>query len=222
MKEEFEIYGNHIPFSLIKDYRVVQREYIYRPFFREKQTSLMKFISSQKYEFVEMIPYAAVLSENEYKAAVDKNNNGSIVRDNKNSAEIIADVCLTPVNFVKNVTVNAFSTLINNFPFKNQHNKENNKYYCINTSGRVFETYLDDIPVVISKLDGRVFDIAKDDPSFTQLGDNVKAFITEVTAFIIEADKKYLFFGDGIQLDDANKEYSRLRNEIEEYKRTNN
>lgn len=221
MKEEFEIYGNHIPFSLIKDYRVVQREYIYRPFFREKQTSLMKLISSQKYEFVEMIPYAAVLSENEYKAAVNENNNGSIVRDNynKNPAEIVADVCLTPVNFVKDVTVSAFSTLFSNSPFTNQ---QKNKYYCINISGRVFETYLDDIPVVLSKLDGRVFDIAKDDPSFTQLGDNVKAFITEVTAFIIEADKKYLFFGDGIQLDDANKEYSRLRNEIEEYKRTNN
>ena len=221
MKEEFEIYGNHIPFSLIKDYRVVQREYIYRPLFREKQTSLMKFISSQKYEFVEMIPYAAVLSENEYKAAVNENNNGSIVRDNynKNPAEIVADVCFTPVNFVKDVTVSAFSTLFSNLPFTNQ---QKNKYYCINISGRVFETYLDDIPVVISKLDGRVFDIAKDDPSFTQLGDNVKAFITEVTAFIIEADKKYLFFGDGIQLDDANKEYSRLRNEIEEYKRTIN
>lgn len=221
MKEEFEIYGNHIPFSLIKDYRVVQREYIYRPFFREKQTSRIKFISSQKYEFVEMIPYAAVLSENEYKAAVNENNNGSIVRDNynKNPAEIVADVCLTPVNFVKDVTVSAFSTLFSNLPFTNQ---QKNKYYCINISGRVFETYLDDIPVVLSKLDGRVFDIAKDDPSFTQLGDNVKAFITEVTAFIIEADKKYLFFGDGIQLDDANKEYSRLRNEIEEYKRTNN
>lgn len=218
MKEEFEIYGTHIPFSSIKDYRVVQREYIYRPHFREKQSSFMNFLSNQKYEFVEMVPYAAILSENEYIAAIKNNNNGSIVRDeyNKNPAEIVADVCMAPVNFVKDVTFNAFSSLFNNLPFGNQ---QSNKYYCLNLSGRVFETTIEDVPIIVSTINGQVLDVSKDDQLYTQLGNSGKPFINDVTAFIIEANKKYLFFGDGIQLDDANSEYARLRNEFEEYKR---
>ena len=222
MKEEFEIYGTHIPFSSIKDYRVVQREYIYRPHFREKPSSFIRLSSTPKYEYFEMVPYAAIISENEYNAAMKaENNNNSIIQDEsaKNPSEIVADVCMDPVNFVKDVTVNAFSSLFNKSRFNKQ---QSNIYFCLNPSGRVFKTRIEDVPIIVSKINGQVFDVTKNDPLYTQLGNDGKAFINEVTAFIIEANKKYLFFGDSIQLDDANREYARLRYEFDEYKRSLN
>lgn len=218
MGNEFEIYGAHIPLSSIKDYRVLEREYIYRPSFCEKTSSLIKFFSNTKYDFVQMVPYAAILSENEYRAVMNSNNNGSVVQNGsgKNAAEVIADVCMAPVNLVKDVAVNAISSLWNSLPFGKP---QSTKYYCMNTSGRVFETYLEDIPVYVTKCDGRFMEIGKDDELFAKLGDNVKSAIVNVTAFLIEADRKYLFFGDNIQLDDANEEYLRLRKQMENFRR---
>ena len=72
MKQYFEIYGNRIRLDEIKDFRVIQREYIYRPSYKEKPNSLMKTFSSKKYEFATMIPYAAIIDEEEYKSALGK------------------------------------------------------------------------------------------------------------------------------------------------------
>lgn len=71
MIDEFDICGTHIPYSEIKDYQIVQREYIYRPAYKEKRSSVKKLLSSTKYDFTEMIPYASVLTKNddEYKLA---------------------------------------------------------------------------------------------------------------------------------------------------------
>lgn len=73
LQDELDICGTHIPYSAITDYQVVQREYIYRPAYRERMNrgiSLKKFVAG-KYEFAEMIPYASVLVETdrEYKLA---------------------------------------------------------------------------------------------------------------------------------------------------------
>lgn len=75
----FEICGNNIRLDSIKNYRIIQREYIYRPAYREITTTRMKVFSSVKYEFIDMVPYAAVIDEKEYKVATANLNSNSLV-----------------------------------------------------------------------------------------------------------------------------------------------
>lgn len=60
----FEICGNNIRLDSIKNYRIIQREYIYRPAYREITTTRMKV-----FPVLNMVPYAAVIDEKEYKVA---------------------------------------------------------------------------------------------------------------------------------------------------------
>ena len=61
MNEFIEICGTPIEIKTIKDFRIVKKEYIYRPVFRE--VAPKNFFSSAKYEFETMEPYAAIVDE---------------------------------------------------------------------------------------------------------------------------------------------------------------
>ncbi len=75
----FEICDTNIRLDTVKNYRIIQREYIYRPAYREITTTRMKVFSSVKYEFIDMVPYAAVIDEKEYKVATANLNSNSLV-----------------------------------------------------------------------------------------------------------------------------------------------
>ena len=61
MNDFIEICGTPIEIKSIKDFRIVKKEYIYRPVFREIPRK--NFLSSVKYEFETMEPYAAIVGE---------------------------------------------------------------------------------------------------------------------------------------------------------------
>lgn len=61
MEKYVEICGTPIEIKSIKDYRIVKKEYIYRPVFREIPPK--NFLFSVKYVFETMEPYAAILDE---------------------------------------------------------------------------------------------------------------------------------------------------------------
>lgn len=61
MDKYVEICGTPIEIKSIKDYRIVKKEYIFRPVFREIPPK--NFLFSTKYLFEAMEPYAAILDE---------------------------------------------------------------------------------------------------------------------------------------------------------------
>ena len=205
----FEICGNNIRLDSIKNYRIIQREYIYRPAYREVTTTRMKFFTNVKYEFVDMVPYAAVIDEKEYKVATANLNSNSLVEGGFNPSEAVANVVMAPINFVGDVVGNVFNTVGGWFNFNSRP-----KYYCLNLSGRAFETYFDEIPIVIVKDDGSVSDVFKNDEKFSKITNVAKPTIQHVDVLLIEADRKYLFFGNGIQSEDANLDYNRLKDAL--------
>lgn len=199
MKDEFEICGMHIPYSKIKDFSIVQREYIYRPAYRAKQSSFKNLLSGNKYEFVKMIPYAAIMNDNEYKLAVKKADEKGIDKAIK-----------------KDIAVGIISTVADKFNIKELKYK---KYKCINVAGRIFTTFLDDIPAVIVRDDGRITDVYKNDELYRTIGsESIAPTVLMVPALSIVADTEYIFYGNGIQLDNPLNEYNRLGNCLETYK----
>lgn len=96
------------------------------------------------------------------------------------------------------------------------------KYVCINQAGRKFTTYLEDVPALIMRQDGKASDVYKNDELFPLLGEPIAPAINIILALQIIAKEKYVFFGNDIQLHDVESEYQRLKNEIDEYNSNSN
>ena len=222
MNTEFEICGTHIAFSEIRAYRLVQREYIYRPVYKEKQDSLKKFISNSKYEYMDMLPYAAIIDENEYKHAI-KQSKTNLIDDStiKTVASgvfsSIAEAYFMKESVIKDVTSGVVSTVIDKIPFK----KKQEKFHCVNISGRLFITSLDEIPAVAIRNDGRITDVGKNDDVYRLLGESISPTILTVPALLIVAKRTYMFFGNGIQLNNVDEAYNYLNQSMMYYRQEN-
>lgn len=194
MPWDFEIFGTLIPFSTIKKYRIIQREYIYRPVYREVQQKGFLFSKTTTYEFSEMVPYAAILSDEEYTLATKKA-----------SARTVKD------SIVKDIAVGVISTVANKLNIKELKYK---KYRCINVAGRIFECFMEEIPATIVRGDGKISEVNKNDELYHLLSESIAPAIYIVPALQITADEEYVFYGNGIQLPDVVAEYERLKQEI--------
>ena len=198
IQDELDICGTHFPLASIKDYQIVQREYIYRPAYRERMKrgfSLRKFVQGE-FEFAEMIPYAAVLvsSDKDYKLATKS-------AEVKSLGEAAA----------KDIAVGILSKL---------NAKVNKKrYHCRNIAGRCFTVYLEDIPAVLIRGDGKMSDVYKNDELYPLLGEPIAPIVMTVPALSIKTKKEdYLFFGNRIQLEDVSMMYQYLRQRLETMK----
>ncbi len=94
------------------------------------------------------------------------------------------------------------------------------KYQCVNLAGRAFSAYLDDIPARMIWDDGRTAEVFKEDKLYTELNEITMPGVEYIDALLIQAGDVYCFYGNGIQVDDANYEYERLRVEQEVFKET--
>lgn len=196
MQNTFDICGTPIPFDRIKSYRIVQREYIYRPAYKEKDAGLFSVLSGQKYEFYKMVPYAAILSDDEYKHAV-KNAKAESVKE----------------SLAKDLAVGLVSTIGSKFNIKELKSK---KYKCINVAERTFETYLEEIPAILFRKDGKISDVSKDDELYHLLGEPISPTILIVPALqIVTKEETFVFYGNGIQLNDLELPYKDLREALE-------
>ena len=198
MTEYFDVCGTHIPLSTIKDFRIIEVEFIYRPVYRESRKTVMNALSGKKFEFLYMQPFAAIIGQQghkselgeykpkDFKEALGKDISGAVIYTIADKLKLKA--------------------------FKHQ------KYQCVNQAGRAFTTYLDDVPVMLTWNDGRIAEVYKEDPLYVALGENVTPGIQYVQALIIKANETYCFYGNGIQLPSAEDDYERLKFEFEEYK----
>ena len=198
MADYFDIYGTHIPISSIKDFRIIDVEFIFRPVYREAKKSVLNALSNKKFEFDSMQPYAAIIGQQgnkselgEYKAkdfkeALGKDISGAVIYT-------IAD----------KLKLKAFKY---------------EKYQCINMAGRAFTTYLDDVPTVLKWNNGREAEVHKEDSLYASLGEVTTPVRQNVAALIIKANEVFCFYGNGIQIDDVTYEYERLKLEINNHK----
>ncbi|WP_164174015.1 hypothetical protein [Ruminococcus flavefaciens] len=198
MQDFFEIVGTQIPLKEIKSYRIIQREYIYRPLYREINSKIIKIASKKKYEFAEMVPYAAILGNEEYSLAIKKAKAGSI-RDS-----VVKDVAISVLSRV--------GSKFNTMDFQKQ------KFKCINIAGRIFECYLKDVPAIIMRNDGKISEVNKEDELYPLLGESIAPAIYIIPALKIEAKDDYIFYGNSVQITDTAVEYERLKREMIEYK----
>lgn len=198
MDEYFDIYGTPIPLSTIKDFRIIQREYIYRPAYIAAEKSILNTLSGKKYTFWGMQPYAAILDEKGY---------------NSSTAEYKAKDFKESVG--KDLAVGAVTAIADKFNIKALKYK---KYVCVNQAGRIFTTYLEDIPALIKNAEGKASDVYKDDELYRLLGEPIAPAINMVHALLINTkEASYVFYGNGIQLEDVGKEYERLKFVMSEY-----
>jgi len=204
MTTYYDICGTRIPISSIKDFRIIDVEFIFRPVFHEsKKTVLNAFSSSSKrFEFVSMQPYAAIIGQQGHKSALGEYK----PKDFKEALgkDISGAVIYTIADKLKLKA------------FKQQ------KYQCLNLAGRAFTTYLDDIPTMLTWNDGRVAEVYKEDPLYAILGEITTPGIQYIPTLVIKANETYCFYGNGIQIDDARLEYEQLRQELDHLIQNNN
>lgn len=84
-------------------------------------------------------------------------------------------------------------------------------FRCVDKNGKTMLVRVPDIPCTIIKLDGSTMEVKSED-----VDDEIEPKIEMIPALVIEADKKYYYFGNGINFEDVNKEFDRIDKEIKE------
>lgn len=197
MTDYFDICGTHIPISAIKDFRMIKVEFIFRPVFRESKNLLMTAISGKKYEFAYMEPYAAIIGQQGHKSELGEYK----AKDFKEALG----------KDISGAVIYTIADKLRLKAFKHQ------KYQCVNLAGRAFTTYLDDVPAKMMWADGRTAEVYKEDKLYTVLNEITTPGVEYVSALVIKANEVFCFYGDGVQLADAESEYERLKQEQEAY-----
>ena len=187
----FDIYGTHIPLAKIKDFRIIDVEFIFRPVYGEVKYSMLGAITGKKFEFICMQPYAAIVGQQGQKSALGEYR----AKDFKEALG-------------KDISGAMIYTIADKFKLKAFKHQ---KYHCVNMAGRAFTTYLDDVPAALQWNDGRIAEVYKEDPLHATLGENTMPGIQYIPALIIKADENFCFFGNGVQISDVHFEYERLK-----------
>lgn len=183
--EYIDVVGTRINFSEIRDFGIRKCEYIYRPSFEESSK-----LFGKRYVFTGMKPYAAIIDESNHKSSVAAYK----PKDFKESVgKELIDGAITTIGDKLNIKA-----------FKSK------KYKCRNQAGRVFTTYLEDVPAVIMKKDGHICDVQKNDELYKSLGDTTASTIYMIDSLYIVAKQEYIFYGNGIDLDDVETIYHQI------------
>ena len=194
----FEIAGTHIQLSRIKDYRLGQIEFIMRPLYFEttktKWGGIGKGLSKASIEFGRMEYYAAIIGEAKYKTAIEDSHTTNIYQDLIKTAAIgISE---------------AFS-----------RKGKRVRYRIMNPAWRVSVRSLQEIPALLCRRDGKMSEVYEKDELYPLLGEPIAPSIVMVPAlYITSTDGNYVFYGNGIQVDDLPAEYERLKSAIQSIK----
>lgn len=207
------IAGASISLSAIRDFRIVQREYIYRPCYREKKSSIKRIFSSCSYEFYSTLPYAAVVTESEYKSINRKSMYvGDSAVEALNAAKDLMETAsailsgTSPADIIANSTIGAVTGLVD----KIGSLVASEKYYCVFPSGRTTTTSLSAIPPILTRLDGRTFEPEKKELKTLLPNENTNAMIVNIPALMIKTNVTFLFYGNGLQLANVEQVYNQL------------
>lgn len=197
MAEYIDVGKRIIKTSTIKTFSVVPVEYIFRPtYYEENEYGFFGSVKGQKYRFIKMEPYAAVIGENNSKVSE---------YNSSNFFEVVAQDLIDGVS----------TTIGDLIRLKAARSK---KVKCVRPSGAMYNMYLEDVPALVIKADGREMEVRRGDEIFGMLSDSFRTVVKNIPALYVEADKNYIFYGEGIQLDDVDEEFNRLKFEFATYK----
>ncbi len=197
MIEYFEINSTPIKLSEVRDFRVVQRDMVMRPVFREVDSSVAKFFTGKRFHFEAMEPYGVIIDGNGNDAATAKFKPLELVDS------VVKDV-MRPVNAV----VDSIGDVLNIKTIKYI------KYKIRLLSDRIEETYLADIPAQVLTKDHRLIDVYRNSPEHKELGEKTTSAIELVQALqIVFNDNKQemYFYGVGFHPINVSAVYEQLK-----------
>lgn len=203
MSTLIDLCGTPIQLEHIRSFRLVKRDCIYYPAYQEVQEQSFSLFArknaanKKKFEFIKMVPFGVLLSDREKPLA----DNYEI----KSFGEAAAFNILSEMGkaFGNAATLAADMLKIDT--------SGNTEYNILTEGRRLTRLKLRDIPAKVRFLSGKVSDVYKNDPIYEFLGEPIAPTVVAVPALVVSVDKTTrVFFGGGIDLEDAAATYHSL------------
>lgn len=203
MSQLIDLCGTPIRLDQIKSFRLVKRDYLFYPAYEETQgfaSSVFARFGAEhrkKFQFVQMVPFGAVLGDKE-QPKLDgyeiKSFDEALISSLLDTA---GKAITTAGSFVADALMLDTSGM---------------KSFRIMTQGRrVIKLKLKDIPAKVSFLSGKVSDVYKNDKIYPYLGETISPTVVAVPTLVVTVGKStYAFFGNGIDVEDAESAYRSL------------
>ena len=214
MSSLIDLCGTPIQLDHIRQFRLVKRDYLFYPAYQEVKEQTFSLFArkgasdKKKFEFVNMVPFGAVLNDRE------KPCTGSY--EVKSFGEAVTFNLLSDVGKKLENVANLAADLLR------VDTSGNTEYHLLTQGRRLTSMRLRDVPAKVLFLSGKVSDVYKNDPIYEFLGEPIAPTIVTVPTLVVEVDKtKYVFFGNGIDLVDAEATYQSLLREYNQYQEEN-
>lgn len=203
MSQLIDLCGTPIQVDKISDVRLFKREWLFYPAYQETEKTTFSIFArfgaenKKKFKFVKMVPFGALLSDKEKPA-----NGGYEI---KSFGEAAALNFLTEAG---KAIENVANTVADLFRIDTSGNRE---FRILTQARRLTSVKLRDIPAKVMFLSGKVSDVYKNDPIYAYLGEPISPTIVTVPTLVVTVDKMtYVFFGGGIDLENAEEVYHQL------------
>lgn len=206
MGQLIDLCGTPIQVDKISDVRLIKREWLFYPAYQETEATVFSVFArfgeknKKKFKFVKMVPFGALLSDKEKPA-----NGGYAI---KSFGEAAALNALNIISETGKAIENVAHTVADLFRIDTSGNKE---FRILTQARRLTNIKLRDVPAKVMFLSGKVGDVYKNDPVYAFLGEPIAPTIATVPTLVVTVDKMtYVFFGGGIDLENAEEVYHQL------------
>lgn len=214
MSTLIDLCGTPIQLEHIRQFRLVKRDYLFYPAYQEVKEQTFSLFArkgasdKKKFEFVNMVPFGAVLN--------DKEKPCTGTYEVKSFGEAVTFNILSDVSKKLGNVANLAADLLR------VDTSGNTEYHVLTQGRRLTNVRLRDIPAKVRFLSGKVSDVYKNDPIYEFLGEPIAPTIVTVPTLVVTVDKAtYVFFGNGIDLTDAEATYHTLLTEYNQYQDEN-
>lgn len=210
MNQMIDLGGTPIQLEQIKSFRLVKRECLYYPAYQETESQVASIFArfgtknKKKFAFTQMVPFGILMSDREKPCtgSYEIKSFGEAVTFNflDKAGKAVGDVASLAADMLRIDT-------------------SGNKEFHILTQGRRVTTLrLRDIPAKVRFLSGKVSDVYKNDSIYDFLGEPISPTVVAVPTLLVTIDKAPLvFFGGGIDLEDAQAAYHALFEAYNQY-----
>ena len=203
MGQLIDLCGIPMQLDKIKDFRLVKREYLFYPAYQETEEQTFSLFArlgaanKKKFVFTNMVPYGALLSDKEKPVG-----NGYEI---KSFGEVATFNVLAGVGKAISNVANVAADML-------RIDTSGNKEYLVIAAGhRLTTVKLREVPAKVRFLSGKVSDVYRNDPIYEFLGEPISPTIAIVPTLVVTLDRAtHVFFGGGIDLDDAEATYHAL------------
>lgn len=198
-----DLCGTPIQLEHVRSFRLVKRDCIFCPAYQEMQEQTFSLFArkgaanKKKFEFVDMVPFGIRLTDKEKPLA-----DGCEIKSFGEAATF--DLLGKAGKKIGDVAGIAADML--------RIDTSGNQDYKILTPGRnVVHMKLRDIPAKVKFLSGKYSDVYKNDPNYEFLGEPIAPIVMPVSTLVVTVNKAtHVFFGGGIDLQDAESVYHSL------------